>query len=136
MVAGNSAALKALEPIFHQDINGDGIIGLPAPVVPSEIASNALSLTASNDVFVFRPGFGASTIGDAAGAFSIELDGLASLTSHWAANLVEAQNGQPQHLFQFANGGHDTINPGNHDSLALLNVGVSHLLHASDFIIG
>ena len=30
-VSGTSTALEALEPIFHQDLNGDGVIGLPPP---------------------------------------------------------------------------------------------------------
>jgi hypothetical protein len=29
VVSGSSTALEALEPSFHQDLNGDGVIGLP-----------------------------------------------------------------------------------------------------------
>ena len=30
-VSGTNTALEALEPIFGQDLNGDGVIGLPPP---------------------------------------------------------------------------------------------------------
>ncbi len=35
IVSGNSPALEALEPSFHQDLNGDGVIGIPATVIES-----------------------------------------------------------------------------------------------------
>src|SRR6185312_7858170 len=40
--AGSSAALELLETDFHQDLNGDGVIGVPPgnkPVVPSPAAA-------------------------------------------------------------------------------------------------
>jgi hypothetical protein len=40
-VSGNSAALESLEPSFHQDLNGDSVIGLPTTVIE---ASGALAL--------------------------------------------------------------------------------------------
>ena len=138
VVSGSSTALKTLETSFHQDLNGDSTIGLPSSVAPGSASSSPLSQAAANDVFVFRPGFGASTITDAAGTFSIELDGFSSLidNAHLAAFVFEAQNGRMQTLFQPANDGHDTIiNLGNHDSLTLVNVHISDL-HARDFIIG
>nr|WP_248889609.1 hypothetical protein [Bradyrhizobium japonicum] len=35
IVSGSSAALESLETTFHQDLNGDGTIGLPAHISPS-----------------------------------------------------------------------------------------------------
>ena len=32
-VSGTSAALESLETIFHQDLNGDGVIGVPTVVI-------------------------------------------------------------------------------------------------------
>ena len=37
-VSGTSAALESLETSFHQDLNGDGTIGVPVP-------SNATSIS-------------------------------------------------------------------------------------------
>jgi serralysin len=34
-VTGESTALEALEPSFHQDLNGDGVIGIPTTVIES-----------------------------------------------------------------------------------------------------
>ena len=33
IVSGSSAALRSLEPSFQQDLNGDGVIGVPSAVV-------------------------------------------------------------------------------------------------------
>jgi len=137
VVSGSSTALKTLETSFHQDLNGDGTIGLTTPVAPSGTSSAPLLQAATNDVFVFRPGLGTSTVTDAAGSFAIELAGFSSVTdnAHLAAFVFEAQNGRAQTLFQPANDGHDTIiNLGNHDSLTLVNFHISDL-HAHDFII-
>jgi Ca2+-binding RTX toxin-like protein/20S proteasome alpha/beta subunit len=35
IVSGGSNVLRSLEPSFHQDLNGDGVIGIPAPVIES-----------------------------------------------------------------------------------------------------
>src|SRR6185437_8115739 len=34
IVPGSSSSLQALEPSFHQDLNGDGVIGLNSPTTP------------------------------------------------------------------------------------------------------
>jgi len=33
VVVGNDPSLQAIEPVFNQDLNGDGVIGYPTPVV-------------------------------------------------------------------------------------------------------
>ena len=141
-VSGASSALESLETSFHQDLNGDGTIGIPAAQAPSGITSGPVSQAASvtiasNDTFVFRPGVGADVIANAGNAETIELDGFSSVTNNaqLAALLNDAQTGQSQALFQSTNGGHDTvIDLGNHDSITLMNVHISEL-HASNFII-
>lgn len=35
-VSGNSVQLESMEAIFHQDLNGDGVIGVPSSANPPE----------------------------------------------------------------------------------------------------
>ena len=37
--SGSSTALESIETVFHQDLNGDGVIGLPPPPPPTVIES-------------------------------------------------------------------------------------------------
>jgi serralysin len=48
-LSGNSAALESFETIFYQDLNGDGTIGPPAPVVIQ--TDNTTALTESNNAY-------------------------------------------------------------------------------------
>jgi hypothetical protein len=36
IVSGLSSALESLEPNFHQDLNGDGVIGPPTTVIQTD----------------------------------------------------------------------------------------------------
>ncbi|PJG51655.1 hypothetical protein CVM73_30110 [Bradyrhizobium forestalis] len=45
-VLGNDASLQALEPTLHQDLNGDGTIGVPATI--EALGSTSLVLSAGN----------------------------------------------------------------------------------------
>ena len=47
IVSGTSTARELLEPIFHQDLNGDGTIGI-APIIISAYGSTALAQVGSN----------------------------------------------------------------------------------------
>jgi serralysin len=132
-LSGTSTALESLETSFHQDLNGDGVIGVPAAAA-SQVAPVSV---ANNDTFLFRPGFGADVIMNAGSAETIELDGFSSVTNNaqLAMLLNEAQTGQSQALFLSTNGGHDTvIDLGNHDSITLTNVQIANL-HANNFIV-
>src|ERR1700694_4022812 len=83
VVSGFSAALESLETSFHQDLNGDGVIGVPTSPVPSSPMAQAASVVvASNDTFVFRPGLGTYVVENAAAVHTIELDGFSSVTNH------------------------------------------------------
>ena len=47
MASGSSAALESLEPSFHQDLNGDGVIGVPTTVIEA-FGSTSLVEVGSN----------------------------------------------------------------------------------------
>ena len=70
-VVGTDNTLKSLEPSFHQDLNGDGVIGVPTSSVLLTSTSSlgtlviaptsgdvVLSGSAASDTFVFGPHFG------------------------------------------------------------------------------
>ena len=150
ILSGTSSALQSLETSFHQDLNGDGVIGvfqqasLSSASSSSENSTNgaatqavAVAIGAGNDdTFIFKPGMGADVIVNATSAVTIELDGFSSVadSNQLQTLLNDAQTGHLQSLFQMTNG-HDTvINLGNHDSITLTNVQVIDL-HASNFII-
>jgi hypothetical protein len=63
-VSGSSSTLESLEPSFHQDLNGDGVIGLPstAPTTTTitieSYGSTALVQAGSN--FLMKPVAGGS----------------------------------------------------------------------------
>jgi hypothetical protein len=69
-VSANSSALESIETTFHQDLNGDGVIGVPpaatSPITANNatVGSNPVSAAAAinNDSFVFAPNFGHVTI--------------------------------------------------------------------------
>jgi hypothetical protein len=138
-VTGNSLALESLETTFHQDLNGDGVIGISSTVIGAAPAAPP-SVTIGgpgNDTFIFHSGFGADVIDNFGSQDMIELDGFTSIAdgNQLARLLNDAQTGQPQSLFQSVNDGHDTvINLGNHDVLILANVNIADL-DASHFII-
>ncbi|KWV43951.1 hypothetical protein AS156_24550 [Bradyrhizobium macuxiense] len=47
VVSGNSIALESLEPSFHQDLNGDGVIGIPSATHPLTTSPAVASLSQS-----------------------------------------------------------------------------------------
>jgi hypothetical protein len=140
-VSGTSATLESYEPLFHQDLNGDGVIGVPAAtasIQPASVLQAAAVTVVNNDTFVFKPGIGADVVANAGSASTIELDGFSSVTSdsQLAALLHEAQASQPQALFHSTADGHGTvISLGNQDSITLTNIHIADL-HAGNFIIG
>jgi protocatechuate 3,4-dioxygenase beta subunit len=73
-VSGTNTALESIETTFHQDLNGDGVIGVP-PVATSPVATNQAAAApaagsgtvntaapGSGGSFVFDPNFGHVTI--------------------------------------------------------------------------
>ena len=46
-VAGNSTTLESFETIFHQDLNGDGVIGIPAVVIQTDGSTSLVQVGAN-----------------------------------------------------------------------------------------
>jgi serralysin len=146
--SGTSTALESLETSFHQDLNGDGVIGVPPATAPSSVVTKVAPVTvANNDTFVFSSshpssslptlGLGAEGVANAGPAGSSELGGIASFANHaeLAALFNDPQTGQPHAQFQWANDGHDAvIGTGNHDAITLINAHTAEL-HANDYIV-
>jgi Tryptophan-rich Synechocystis species C-terminal domain/Bacterial Ig-like domain (group 1) len=68
-VSGSNSSIQSIETTFHQDLNGDGVIGVPAPAGTTPAATNIANsnpasafVAAPNEVFVFAPNFGQSAI--------------------------------------------------------------------------
>jgi hypothetical protein len=108
-VSGSSAAFESFETSFHQDLNGDGVIGVPA-------ATGSLSAptvtVANNSSFVFSSA--SDSAPNVGSADAIGHDGYSS-----AASIL------PAALFQSAINGHDAVF--NADSTALMNLAVLDL---------
>jgi serralysin len=59
-VSGSSSVLESLEPSFHQDLNGDGVIGAPAPAATVIESFGSTSLVQVGSNFYFYPVGGSS----------------------------------------------------------------------------
>jgi serralysin len=60
VVSGSSSVLTALEPSFHQDLNGDGVIGAVSPAVTVIESFGATSLVQVDNSYYFYPVGGSS----------------------------------------------------------------------------
>ena len=124
-VSGSSSALESLEASFHQDLNGDGVTGVPAATsgIPSSSLTQAAPVpVAQHDAFVFSPNLGAAAAANAGRADMMELDVFSWLAKNaeLATFLNDPQTGQPHVQFQWANDWHDmAVDPASHDSAAL-----------------
>jgi hypothetical protein len=152
-VAPTSPALESLEPSFQQDLNGDGVTGVPATTQASGTASNvapanfqsttgsstapsagasaAETITLSSgatvaDNFVFAPKFGQATITNFAPASdTIQIDHtmFADVSALLAATHDDVN-------------GNAVITDAQHDAITFKNVTTAQLTaHQSDFHI-
>ena len=99
--SGTNSTLESIETSFHQDLNGDGVIGIPI-AAPSLSASggpttliggpgDVLKGEAAVDTFVFKTNFGAKTVSD----FASDTDALAFHQSMFeSADAVSNENQQ------------------------------------------
>jgi hypothetical protein len=134
VVSGSSSALENFETSFHQDLNGDGVIGVPSKTTAASGAAPEISglqshttplVVANNDTFVFNF--------DAAAAARAEAVELAQ--SSLASLLVGPHSQQPLTAFQseiFDSGG--ATDHGSHDSAPSINFHFADP-HAGHFII-
>jgi serralysin len=118
---GTATAFESLEPGFHQDLNGDGVIGVPAvagTVIESlgstsgPVSQPPAVTIASNDTFVFgRDGGGGNGGGNADPA---EHFGSSATAGQFAALFQEMPAAQPQTVVQPVSDLHDAIDAGHH----------------------
>jgi serralysin len=139
VVSGTSAALESLETSFHQDLNGDGLVGVPVSLAISDTppAQAAAVTVGSNDSFVFHRGGDVALVAHAESANSVdELDSISSAAGNELATLLrDAQSGHSQTLFQSANDEHiAAIDFGRHQNVHPMD---QHMidLNAGIFII-
>ncbi len=74
-VSGNSTALESFETIFHQDLNGDGVIGIPAVVIQTD-GSTALT-EVGNNYYLYNGGAGPE----------LKLDGVAVTAGQFGSTV-------------------------------------------------
>jgi serralysin len=119
-VSGTSLTIESLESSFHQDLNGDGVIGIRARAVADSDPVSVTNGQADNETFSFRP---ADAIVSTGNADPIELDGLWAVTSgkQLTALSNNSHPSQPQPLFELKNPGYDTIvESGSYEDSGLL----------------
>jgi hypothetical protein len=130
-VSGSNSALEAIETSFHQDLNGDGVIGVP-PAATSPLATNAAGSGSTNGLaavssssFVFAQNFGHATITSDELQAGIEFNHtvFANIDAVFAAAQDDAH-------------GNIIITDATHDTLTIQNMTSQLLhLHQSDFHI-
>ena len=136
-VSGTSAALQSIETSFHQDLNGDGYIGLvlngssggqtltagSSPTTLIGGPNDILNGGAGADTFVFPPNFGANTVNNfAPGTDALQFS--QSMFADAAAVLSDAQQVGSDVVIT-----HDSLNVVTLHNMQLTN------LHASDIFI-
>ena len=134
LVSGESSELQSLETSFHQDLNGDGVIGVPVSNSPSlttqAVATSAASSSipnpaATGDSFVFNSNCGHVTITNDAAQTGVEF-------SHAVFATVDA-------VLAAAHDdgyGNVIITDATHDTLTIQNMTLQQLhTHQSDFHI-
>ncbi len=130
--SGTSAALELLETDFHQDLNGDGVIGVPATTGPTTATAPVSVKIVNHDTFVFPPGGGTGNAANTAGATAVHLDAFFSASANQLeAFFHNAQPGQLHTIFPSVDSSHQPLN--GHDNTTLAEVLLN--LHAGMFIV-
>jgi len=143
IVSGTSNALESLEASFHQDLNGDGTIGVPAgssttpsPQSLAAVQGSAVWGQAGDDHFVFHSAFAMSSSAKPGNTETSEHDAfsLPAMSQQLAAHFGDAHSGAS--FFEWASGSLNAIiNSTDHggsspssDHVALL-LGHSFIIH-------
>jgi serralysin len=119
--SGTSASLEAIETSFHQDLNGDGEMGVPTETQAAPV------VIANNDVFHFN--FNSPIVADL-GHAAAESDGFAVPPRN---SELEAILHDPVAAFHWTNDAHDPIS-GNPDQSILKHAQIADL-HANAVFI-
>jgi serralysin len=119
--SGSSVVLESIETSFHQDLNGDGVIGVPAAtsvVQPASSSAPQASVVpaAISDSFVFRGDPGLDAVTNPRNPDMAKSSDHSSLIANQsAASWLHEQTSPPSHVLFQVNDGHDLV--GNHDHL-------------------
>jgi serralysin len=112
-VSGNSNALESFETSFHQDLNGDGVIGVPSPTSPltsdsagaNSAAFSGTSLTLNTPSTFNGQIIGFTGDGTLAGSDQIDLRGMNYATVHSnydsATGILDVNDGTKTADLQF-----------------------------------
>ena len=131
-VTGTSTALEALEPSFHQDLNGDGILGVPSG---SSVATPAAITTAmgssANDTFAFLPSSEGSDANGRANKIGLDEFSIPPNNVQLTEFQQDTRYGNLQTLLQSASEKYSEISD-NHVGRDLFNIhvaGHSFMIH-------
>ena len=144
VVSGSDSSLESIETTFHQDLNGDGVIGIPATVAPVGTAKStgsgnaavqphdAAVMSSGGDAFLFRAA--SDPIWNTAKESNFELDALLSAGGGHQpmVALYDALASQLHSILQSAEVGHQAL--ANHEGTVEANP-ILASLHAGHFIL-
>ncbi|MGJ5178183.1 S8 family serine peptidase [Bradyrhizobium oligotrophicum] len=84
-VSGTAASLEALETSFHQDLNGDGTIGIPTSNSSALASAQAATTAGATDLVFTSPSYNGELIGFGGSAAQIDLRSITytSLQAHF-----------------------------------------------------
>jgi 20S proteasome alpha/beta subunit len=145
-MSGTSLAIKSVETSFHQDLNGDGVIGIAVPQAAQNMAAQDtgtsstgaqpayMAVGAGADAFLFRGD--PDPIWTAGSGDKSELGGFASAANvNLTALLNDVEAGTPQSILPITTGDLNTmLKLGDHDGEAGINFHFSDP-HVGNFII-
>ena len=133
-VSSASSALESLETSFHQDLNGDGVIGAPTatkPAMPASVSNAPAIITSDKDTFLFAQDFvkGEIVTGDSGVADLGRDEGMIEQLHNFVsqANQVNLTK-----LFgEIQSGSWHSLTDAGHENLAVQHADGTHM-HASN----
>ena len=136
-LSGTSTTLEQYETSFHQDLNGDGVIGIPSGVQPATTAVSLapVATVVNNDTFVFAPRPGAAAVANAGSPPAGEASAFwQNVLSEHSALLHALGPTQAAFVWDAINGHETSFNFMNHDSVAQPGVHLADL-HAGFILV-
>jgi serralysin len=129
--SGTTTAFENLELSFQQDLNGDGVIGVPAATAKGTAMPTPPAILANNDTFLFRSDLGSGIVSSTSAGLSGSNEHF-SLASTESSLVLQEVHAALETLFQMASGGHDTVTNLGSNSTTPSNIHLGDL-HASGF---